>query len=86
MSTLVNYEPFVTDSVSGFLRALDTRFAGKSGLDGIVDMSEWTKYFALDVISALTMGKPYGLLDAGEDNIGIIEARTKFLRYFSVVS
>ncbi|RFU24956.1 hypothetical protein B7463_g11377, partial [Scytalidium lignicola] len=86
MSTLVNYEPFVTDTIVSFLRALDTRFVGKAGDDGICDMSEWTKYFALDVISALTMGKPYGLLETGYDNIGIVKARTTFLRYFTMVN
>jgi hypothetical protein len=86
MSTLVLYEPFVTDTVATFLRVLDAKFAGKPGADGICDMSDWTKYFALDVISALTMGIPYGLLDAGCDHIGIIKARTDFLRYFTIVS
>ncbi|KAH8799844.1 cytochrome P450 oxidoreductase [Xylogone sp. PMI_703] len=86
MSTLVNYEPFVTDTVTTFLTELNNRFAGKGGTDGICDMSEWTKYFALDVVSALTMGKSYGLLKAGYDNIGIIKARTDFLRYFTIVN
>jgi cytochrome P450 len=86
LSTLVQYEPYVTDTVATFLSQLDQRFAGKPGPDGICDLSEWTKYFALDVVSALTMGKPYGLLEAGYDSVGIVEARTTFVRYFSVVS
>jgi hypothetical protein len=86
MSTLVQYEPSVTNTVATFLRALDQRFAGKEDVNGICDMSEWCKYFALDVVSALTMGKPYGLLEAGYDHIGIIKARTDFLRYFTIVS
>jgi hypothetical protein len=61
MSTLVQYEPFVTDTIATFLRSLDERFVGKLGPDGICDMSDWTKYFALDIVSALTMGAPYGL-------------------------
>ncbi|KIW92143.1 uncharacterized protein Z519_07127 [Cladophialophora bantiana CBS 173.52] len=86
MSTLVNYEPYVTDTVTTFLAQLDQRFAGRPGPDGICDMSEWTKFFALDVVSALTMGKGYGLLEAGYDHIGIINARTTFLRYFTIVN
>ncbi|KAH0848185.1 putative cytochrome P450 [Fonsecaea pedrosoi] len=86
LSTLVNYEPYVTDTVTTFLTQLDQRFAGRPGPDGICDMSEWTKFFALDVVSALTMGKSYGLLEAGYDHIGIIEARTTFLRYFTIVN
>ncbi|ETI26004.1 hypothetical protein G647_02781 [Cladophialophora carrionii CBS 160.54] len=86
LSTLVNYEPYVTDTVATFLAQLNARFAGRPGEDGICDMSEWTKYFALDVVSALTMGKGYGLLEAGYDHIGIVEARTTFLRYFTIVN
>jgi hypothetical protein len=86
LSTLVNYEPYVTDTVATFLAQLDARFAGRPGPDGICDLSEWTRYFALDVVSALTMGKSYGLLEAGYDHIGIVEARTTFLRYFTIVS
>jgi cytochrome P450 len=86
MSTLVQYEPFVTETIAQFLRAMDEKFAGNPGSAGICDMSEWTKFFALDVVSALTMGAPYGLLEAGYDHIGIIKARTKFLRYFTIVN
>jgi hypothetical protein len=86
MSTLVQYEPFVTSTVATFLRAMDERFAGELGADGVCDMSDWCKYFALDVVSALTMGASYGFLEAGYDHIGIIKARTDFLRYFTIVS
>jgi cytochrome P450 len=86
MSTLVHYEPFVADTIATFLRVLDEKFVGKIGADGICDMSDWTKYFALDIVSALTMGVPYGLLKASRDHIGIIKARTGFLRYFTIVN
>ncbi len=86
LSTLVQYEPYVTDTVATLLDQWDRRYAGRSGQDGICDMSEWTKFFALDVVSALTMGKSYGLIEAGYDHIGIVEARTTFLRYFTIVS
>lgn len=86
MSTLVHYEPFVAETITTFLRVLDDKFAGKSGSDGIFDFADWTKYFALDVVSMLTMGEPYGLLEAGYDHVGIIEARTGFLRYFTIVN
>ena len=85
MSTLVHYEPYVTDTVSTFMTQMDKRFAGRLGPAGICDMSEWARFFALDVVSALTMGKGYGLLEAGYDHIGIVEARTTFLRYFTIV-
>ncbi|KAJ9610545.1 hypothetical protein H2200_005322 [Cladophialophora chaetospira] len=86
LSTLVHYEPYVNDTVSTLLDQLDKRFAARPGPDGICDLSEWTRFFALDVVSALTMGKGYGLLEAGYDHIGIVEARTSFLRYFTIVN
>jgi cytochrome P450 len=86
MSTLVQYEPFVAETVATFLRVLDERFAVTAGPGEIFDITDWNKYFALDVVSMLTMGEPYGLLEAGYDHVGIIKARTGLLRYFTIVN
>lgn len=86
MSTLVQYEPFVAETVATFLKVLDDRFAGTAGPGDIFDIADWNKYFALDVVSMLTMGEPYGLLEAGYDHVGIIKARTGLLRYFTIVN
>jgi cytochrome P450 len=86
MSTLVQYEPFVADTMVTFLTVLDDKFADKPGPNGIFDLADWTKYFALDVVSLLTMGEPYGLLEAGYDRVGIMKARTGLLRYFTIVN
>lgn len=86
LSTLIQYEPLVTRTLTTFLRVADQDFADKADPAGIVDFSEYSKYIAFDVISELTFGTPYGLLEAGGDNIGIIKGRTGLLRYFHVVS
>jgi hypothetical protein len=86
LSTLIQYEPLVTRTLTTFLRVAYRDHADKPGTAGIVDFSEYTKFIALDVISELTFGTPYGLLEAGEDRIGIVKGRTGFIRYFHVVS
>ncbi|KEF63058.1 uncharacterized protein A1O9_01034 [Exophiala aquamarina CBS 119918] len=86
MSTLVQYEPYVTDALATFLFQLDQRFAGKYSKEGIFDLADWCRFFALDVISGLTQGRPYGLLEAGCDHIGVVDAQIKFLQYFTVTN
>lgn len=82
----MQYEPYVTDALSTLLCQFDQKFADKLGDEGIFDLSDWCRYFALDVISDLTQGRPYGLLEAGHDHIGVMKAQAVFLQYFTVVS
>ena len=86
LSTLVQYEPYVTDTLATLLFQLDQRFGGKPGGEGICDLADWCRFFALDVISDMTQGRPYGLLEAGFDHIGVVEAQFKFLQYFTVTN
>ena len=86
LSTLVQYEPFVTDTLSDFLAQLNQKYADKSGAQGICDISDWCMYFALDVVSALTMGRTYGILGAGSDHIGVIKAQKGLFKYFSIAN
>ena len=86
LSTLIQYEPLVTRTLTTFLRMARRDHADKPGAAGIVDFSEYSRFIALDVISELTFGAPYGLLEAGKDKIGITRGKTRFLRYFHVVS
>ena len=39
LSTLVNYEPYVTDTVATFLQQLNQLFAEEEGPEGICDLS-----------------------------------------------
>ncbi|KAK5065098.1 hypothetical protein LTR84_000934 [Exophiala bonariae] len=86
LSTLVHYEPYVTDALASLLLQLDSRFSGEYNEKGIFDLADWCRFFALDVVSSLTQGRPYGLLEAGYDHIGVIQAQVKFLQYFTVTN
>jgi hypothetical protein len=86
LSTLIQYEPLTNRTTTAFLEQIDARFAGRPGDDGIVDLSIWLRYFAIDVIGEVAYSSPHGLLEAGRDPHGIMPAMHKFLRYFSVVS
>lgn len=86
LSTLVQYEPYVTDALATLLFQFDRRFASKHSEEGTFDLADWCRFFALDVISDLTQGRPYGLLEAGYDHIGVVEAQIKFLQYFTIVN
>jgi len=86
LSTLVQYEPLVNRTIKDFLEAIDTRFAGKYGNEGVLDLSIWLRYFAIDVIGEVAYSSPHGLLESASDPKGIMPAMHKFLRYFSVVS
>ena len=86
LSTLIQYEPLVDRTTQTFLKQIAIRFADKPGKEGVVDLSVWLRYFALDVIGELTYSSPHGMLEAGRDQLGIMAAMHKFLRYFSVVS
>ena len=50
-----------------------------------LDFPQYSRLLALEVISGLTFGKPYGMLESGHDSIGIIEGRMNRLRYFHMV-
>lgn len=86
LSTLMQYEPYVTDTLATLLFQLDRRFEGKLGDEGNCDLADWCRFFALDVISHVTQGRPYGLLEAGHDHIGVVEAQVKFLQYFTITN
>lgn len=86
LSTLIDYEPLVNRTVQEFLRQINMRLADKTADDGILDLSVWFRYFAIDVIGEITYSSSYGMLQAGHDARGIMAAMHKFLRYFSVVS
>lgn len=65
---------------------MDRRFADRHGADGSIDFHTWVSYFAFDVITDLTYGKPHGFLSRGEDVYGIIGWVESFLNYGFYVS
>ncbi|GIJ90957.1 hypothetical protein Asppvi_009922 [Aspergillus pseudoviridinutans] len=70
MSSLVSYEPFV-DKVNGqFMAALaDHAQRGRA-----LDLFTWMQFYAFDVIGEITLGRSFGLLEAGHDKDGLLRA------------
>lgn len=69
MSNLRGYEPFVDSTIATFISRLDELYIG-TGKRCEIDV--WLQYFAFDVVSTLTMGRPLGFLAAGRDVDGMI--------------
>lgn len=78
MSSLVNYEPLVSSTVSTFLDKTQQLYAntGKS-----CNFSQWLQFFAFDVIGDLTWSKRLGFIEENRDVDGIVAFLNKFLSY-----
>jgi cytochrome P450 len=70
MSSLVSYEPFVDKVNDEFMAALaDHAQHGKA-----FDLFTWMQFYAFDVIGEITLGRSFGLLEAGHDKDGLLHA------------
>lgn len=70
MSSLVSYEPFVEKVNRDFMAALAHHAQhGKS-----FDLFTWMQFYAFDVIGEITLGRSFGLLEAGYDKDGLLHA------------
>ena len=85
MTALVQYEPFVDNTVTTLLKQFGSRFADKSGDGGIVDLPRWLHWYAFDVIGELTYGHTFGFLESASDVNDIIEETHWFLAYGYVI-
>ncbi|OOQ90429.1 putative P450 monooxygenase [Penicillium brasilianum] len=70
MSSLVSYEPFV-DKVNGDFMAVLTNHAQHGRA---FDLFTWMQFYAFDVIGEITLGRSFGLLEAGYDKDGLLHA------------
>ena len=84
-TSAVGYEGLIDKTIGVFLEQWDTRFAGKEGPEGIVDLASWLLYFSFDVIGELTYGSRHGFMESGRDSQGIISLLQKFGTYGWVV-
>ncbi|KAL8709010.1 MAG: hypothetical protein Q9220_006219 [cf. Caloplaca sp. 1 TL-2023] len=85
MSSVVQYEPFVDKTVEVFLEQIDRRFADKEGPDGIVDLPQWMRAYAFDVIGELTYSERHGFLDSGGDVHEIVSSLRKAVAYGQLI-
>ncbi|KAH8707621.1 pisatin demethylase [Phaeosphaeriaceae sp. PMI808] len=82
MSSLVNYEPLVSSTLTYWLDKTDEMFAntGKS-----CNFNQWLQFFAFDVIGDLTWSKRLGFVEGNEDVDSIIGFLGKFFDYVAPV-
>ena len=72
MTTMVQYEAYVNDTIRVFLQQIESRFTGQQRQAGIIDFPKWLHYFTDDAITNITYGKRIGHMEAGEDVNGIL--------------
>ncbi|KAK1856650.1 hypothetical protein CCHR01_00620 [Colletotrichum chrysophilum] len=81
VTTLKDMEPEVEDCIRQFVSRLT--HLSKSG--GILDLQFWMQCYAFDVISQITLGKRFGFLDSGKDNLGMFKSLHAYLKYCALV-
>jgi len=79
MSSLVNYEPLVTSTLTYWLDRTEELYAST---DQSCNFSQWLQFFAFDVIGEITWSKRLGFVEGNTDVDNIIS----FLRRFSTMS
>lgn len=78
MSSLVQYEPMVDDTISVFLDQTDRLYAAT---DKVCDFARWLQFFAFDVIGSITYSRRHGFVDKNEDIDGIIKSLARIFDY-----
>jgi len=74
----------VDSTITAFVKALETRFAGKGDVSSTCDLGTWL-HFAFDIIGEITWSKRLGFIDQGADIEGIMHDVNKAFAYFAVV-
>ncbi|EMD60387.1 hypothetical protein GGP41_000714 [Bipolaris sorokiniana] len=82
MSSLVNYEPLVSSTLTYFLDRTEQLFANPGAS---CNFSQWLQYFAFDVIGELTWSKRLGFVEGNKDVDGIIGFLGQFLDYVAPI-
>lgn len=100
LSTLVEYESLVDQTVDVFLTTLEDKFTvnkntattvnasgGSSTASSapILDLGQYLQFFAFDVIGELTFSRRLGFIESGTDVNSIISAIGANFEYFSVL-
>ncbi|CAG9998296.1 unnamed protein product [Clonostachys byssicola] len=67
MSTMVQYEEMVNDTIAVLFKQLEERFDGRPGDDGVIDFPKWIHFFTDDAITRITYGQSLGHMESGQD-------------------
>jgi cytochrome P450 len=80
MTTMVQYERYVDETVAVLLQRWESDFAGKEGSAGHLDLPMWMHYYTEDAVTNVTYGKRMGFLEKGDES-GLLAATNKMLYY-----
>jgi len=82
MSSLVNYEPLVTSTLTYWLDRTEELYAST---DQSCNFSQWLQFFAFDVIGEITWSKRLGFVEGNTDVDNIISFLRRFFDYVAPV-
>ena len=80
MTTMVQYERYVDETVNVLLERWEAEFANKEGAAGHVDLPTWMHYYTEDAVTNVTYGKRMGFIEKGDES-GLLAATNKMLYY-----
>ena len=88
MTSVLRYESYADSTIALFLGTINSRFANKTGAEGVVNFGDYLQYFAFDTIEELTYGvRDGGLIESGRDVEGrLLRYLQDFLHYGYLVS
>ncbi|KAL4803800.1 hypothetical protein BDV18DRAFT_153642 [Aspergillus unguis] len=78
MSSLVQYEPMVNETIELFLDQTTSLFASRGQT---CDFARWLQFFAFDVIGSITYSKRHGFIEKNEDVHGILKSLARIFDY-----
>lgn len=82
MNSISKHEEKITSTID----LLVEKLSGLAQKSTSFDLTNWTTYFATDVISEVTYGKSYGSLEAGKDLLKIRKSTLENNRQANIVS
>lgn len=80
MTTMVQYERYVDETVDVLLEQWESNFAGQNGSAGNLELPTWMHYYTEDAVTNVTYGKRMGFLEKGDES-GLLAATNKMLYY-----
>lgn len=83
MSALVQYEPFVNNTIKLFFEQTERLYVNNA--EGC-DFVRWLQFYAFDVIGEVTYSKRHGFLERNEDVDGIVNYLGNLFLYVAPVS
>ncbi|KAF1935978.1 putative P450 monooxygenase, partial [Clathrospora elynae] len=81
MTSLVQYEKYVDQTVN----LLEEKLSLFAETNQPFDVPEWMRFYALDSMCEITLGKNFGFLGHGKDKLGILDKIAAMLSYSSQI-